>query len=102
MLGHSRLCAQLEYRKLRPSGKADPKKTDPNNYMDLSRLAVALVDADVILCDRMMANLLDETPFASVPHFCLRSSGELIELLRAMIAEEMGKLPSDPTCPHAS
>ena len=97
MFRHTRLCAQLEYRTLCSTGKAAP-----NNSMDLSRLAVALGDADVILCDRMMANLLDETPFASVPHFCLRSSGELIELLRAMIAEEMGKLPSDPTCPHAS
>jgi hypothetical protein len=90
MSRHTRLCAQLEYRKLRSTGKADP-----NDSMDLSRLAVALVDADAILCDKMMTHLLDETPFAAVPHYCLKSSGKLIELLGAMIAEETGRSPSD-------
>ena len=97
LLGHSRLCAQLEYRKLRSTGKSAP-----NDSMDLSRLAVALVDANAILCDKMMANLLDETPFASVPHYCLKSSEDLIELLRAMIAEATDRLPSDPSRSHAS
>jgi hypothetical protein len=62
---HSRLCAQIEFEQLCSKGKG----TWSNDHFDLSRLAVGLVDADVVLCDRSVSNLVEKTGLDAPPHF---------------------------------
>jgi hypothetical protein len=76
---HSRLCAQLEFEQLRSK-----RKTDPNDHFDLSRLAVGLTDADVVLCDESMSNLIKKTGLNAPPHFCWKTSGEAIRHLETL------------------
>lgn len=53
---HTRLCACLENDFIRSNRAAQP-----NDAFDLSRLAVALVQADAIFCDQAMAALIDRS-----------------------------------------
>ncbi len=82
LLWHSRLCAQLEFEHLRST-----RKTDPNDYFDLTRLAVGLTDADVVLCDRPMSNLIQNTGFCGAPSFSWSTSTEAIQYLETLFKD---------------
>jgi hypothetical protein len=80
LLWHSRLCAELEFEILRANGKLVP-----NDYFDLSRLAVGLADADVVFCDRKMSALIQKTGFNAPPHFSWSTSGAGITCLKNLL-----------------
>jgi hypothetical protein len=80
LLWHSRLSAQLEFEKLGSTGKIEP-----NDYFDLSRLAVGLTDADVVLCDHRMLNLIERTGFNAPPHFSWKTSDQAITYFERLL-----------------
>jgi hypothetical protein len=77
---HSRLCAQLEFEHLYST-----RGVDRNNYFDLTRQAVGLTDANVVLCDKSMSQLTKSTGLNAPPSFSWSTSAEAIQLLEGFI-----------------
>lgn len=79
LFAHTRLCARLESDGVR--GRA----AQPNDHFDLSRLAVAVNDADVIFCDQAMASLIQQSkamnPKRNGRVFALSQADEAIDFL---------------------
>jgi hypothetical protein len=83
LLWHSRLSAQIEFQKL-----GCEHAMEVNDYFDLTRLAVGLTYADVVLCDRKMSNLINNTRFQAPKHFAWETSEEAINYIQNLLFDE--------------
>jgi hypothetical protein len=83
LLWHSRLCAQLEFGRL-CSGR--PSEKPANDYYDLTRLAVALSDADAVFCDKAMLERIEQARSSKGPLcFAWSTSARAIQFLEELL-----------------
>jgi len=68
-----------------------PRKYDVNDEFDVSRIAVGLSSADLIMTDAAMAQLCRSAKierWTSTKVFAIRDAGEIVDFLRESLAEE--------------
>lgn len=82
---HTRINAQIELGYI-----GGVKKPSANDLLDLTRIAVALIDADVLLCDTAMSELIKQSKvqeiLSDVKVFSMKQRDEAAEFISALAA----------------